>query len=391
MSTARPEEGRVSAPWRGVALAVLGVLTVAGFFAPADLAHDLFGPFSIVRFAIMVGFVAVCWSCRPRTDVAESVVGAPRGARILAIVIPALVLVAAVIQVAWPQFAVWLVRYEIRGPNYRHAIFVKAAFELAACVIFVILSISFFRDLDGARHLAGRGKRVARGVGGSSPLDYGARRKQVWPGIVSALLAFVTLALAGEELSWGQRIFFWATPAGFASINDQRETNVHNMATYLFQNTWYFGCWVLLVALPFFRLHLTALLERTKKLRFLRDFLPPSYFVVIFAVVYGLVDPLRTAVGIRFGSILFSVVGTAAILVYLIVFARGKMVARYLVLLAVFVAVLLIELIWSRSVTINMGVPMEYLEMFIAFGIFVWALAVWKQVHVRRAEAVGRG
>ena len=358
MSFPKPENARTGVTWRRVGLAVLGVLTAGGFFAPVEWARDLFGPFSVVRFVVMAGFVALCWASRPRTDVAESMAHAPRSARILAIVVPALVVVAAVIQVAWPEFAAWLVRDEVRGPNYRHAIFVKAAFELASCVIFVILSVSFFRR----------------------------KHRQAGAGVVSALLAFVTVVLAGEELSWGQRIFSWATPAGFAAANDQRETNVHNMATYLFQDTWYFGCWVLLVALPFFRPGLSALLARTKKLLFLRDFLPPSYFVMIFALVYALVDPARTAVGIRFGSILFSILGTAAILVYLIMVGGGKLVIRCLALLAGFIVVLALELVWSRTASINMGVPMEYLETFIAFGIVVWALAVWKQVHARRAE-----
>ncbi len=47
---------------------------------------------------------------------------------------------------------------------------------------------------------------------------------------------FVTLALAlflffaaGEEISWGQRIFGIKTPAYFQSYNTQQETNIHNL------------------------------------------------------------------------------------------------------------------------------------------------------------------
>jgi hypothetical protein len=35
--------------------------------------------------------------------------------------------------------------------------------------------------------------------------------------------------LIGEELSWGQRIFGWATSPEFAAINKQHETNIHNI------------------------------------------------------------------------------------------------------------------------------------------------------------------
>ena len=33
----------------------------------------------------------------------------------------------------------------------------------------------------------------------------------------------------GEELSWGQHLFGWRTPEALAGINDQRETNLHNI------------------------------------------------------------------------------------------------------------------------------------------------------------------
>ncbi|MBI5031577.1 MAG: hypothetical protein HZB51_13700 [Chloroflexi bacterium] len=35
--------------------------------------------------------------------------------------------------------------------------------------------------------------------------------------------------LIGEELSWGQRIFGWVTPATFQAVNKQEETNIHNI------------------------------------------------------------------------------------------------------------------------------------------------------------------
>lgn len=45
-----------------------------------------------------------------------------------------------------------------------------------------------------------------------------------------------TLALvyfAGEEASWGQWYFGWETPESFAEINDQNETNLHNISSWL--------------------------------------------------------------------------------------------------------------------------------------------------------------
>lgn len=48
-------------------------------------------------------------------------------------------------------------------------------------------------------------------------------------------VAFLTLAAllfvcAGEEMSWGQRIFGWKTPEQWSARNAQAETNLHNLA-----------------------------------------------------------------------------------------------------------------------------------------------------------------
>lgn len=47
-----------------------------------------------------------------------------------------------------------------------------------------------------------------------------------WGGGAAALLAFF---VAGEEISWGQRIFGLATPASLAAINHQDEITLHNI------------------------------------------------------------------------------------------------------------------------------------------------------------------
>ena len=57
----------------------------------------------------------------------------------------------------------------------------------------------------------------------------------------SLLMAWVALAtlsavyIAGEEASWGQHFFAWQTPATWSAINDQGETNLHNISSWLDQ------------------------------------------------------------------------------------------------------------------------------------------------------------
>ncbi len=43
-------------------------------------------------------------------------------------------------------------------------------------------------------------------------------------------LIFGCLYFAGEEISWGQHIFAWETPQVWQAINDQNETNLHNIS-----------------------------------------------------------------------------------------------------------------------------------------------------------------
>jgi hypothetical protein len=44
-----------------------------------------------------------------------------------------------------------------------------------------------------------------------------------------SFLCFGLFFLIGEEVSWGQRIFGWATPKELQAINKQEETNIHNI------------------------------------------------------------------------------------------------------------------------------------------------------------------
>ena len=54
--------------------------------------------------------------------------------------------------------------------------------------------------------------------------------------IVALIGATSCLYIAGEETSWGQHFFHWNTPAYWAEVNRQEETNLHN--TYdIFEKT----------------------------------------------------------------------------------------------------------------------------------------------------------
>lgn len=53
-----------------------------------------------------------------------------------------------------------------------------------------------------------------------------------WLAIAVGGLTLMCFAIAGEEASWGQHLFGWSTPDGWAEVNDQQETNLHNIGTW---------------------------------------------------------------------------------------------------------------------------------------------------------------
>jgi hypothetical protein len=59
------------------------------------------------------------------------------------------------------------------------------------------------------------------------------RRRERSFAIVFALAAVAAMFIAGEEISWGQRLLGWATPADLALLNNQGETNIHNIGEVL--------------------------------------------------------------------------------------------------------------------------------------------------------------
>lgn len=54
--------------------------------------------------------------------------------------------------------------------------------------------------------------------------------------IILALTGLAFIWAAGEEVSWGQRIFGFNTPESLVKVNTQKEANLHNLNTRFFNN-----------------------------------------------------------------------------------------------------------------------------------------------------------
>ena len=62
-----------------------------------------------------------------------------------------------------------------------------------------------------------------------------ALRQRPWLYLWVGLAALANLYIAGEEASWGQHYIGWATSESWQAINDQGETNLHNVSSWLDQ------------------------------------------------------------------------------------------------------------------------------------------------------------
>lgn len=58
-----------------------------------------------------------------------------------------------------------------------------------------------------------------------------AQRRRILLAVVLGLVAVVSIVIAGEEISWAQRVFNIATPAELEAVNKQAELNLHNVSS----------------------------------------------------------------------------------------------------------------------------------------------------------------
>lgn len=273
----------------------------------------------------------------------------------LSVILPAIAVVFALIELIWPEFATLLVRKE-DWPFMRNAIFVKCSFEIVGVVLMAMTAKRYFKH----------NMKLA--------------------GVFAVIIVLVLFVMAGEEMSWGQRIFRWDTPESMQGINQQKEMNLHNLATQTFQNTLYFGCWILLIVMPFVRKLLQKILNGIKPLKFLVDWLPPAQFILLFAVGFAFMDPLISKqglpeTGLYYNSNLFIIIGTLIFLLTTLIgqfrqHAKQRDIIHTAVVLAIFVGITVFSLFYNRVWSYNPGAATEYLEMFIIFGLMMWTVLI---------------
>ena len=196
-------------------------------------------------------------------------------------------------------------------------------------------------------------------------------------------LAFLAIfAIAGEEISWGMWIFNEHTNAFFHQFNSQDETNLHNMDTFLSEDLYYFGSFVLLVMVPFFKDSIVRLFAKLK-LGGLAVLLPSTWMMLPWTVMAGFL----AAYSYMQTTILLGFFGSVLVLVHTLASKPSKgrawTAAGFLVLLLVVGGVFTFS--W-QSVYIDHirgGSPKEYMEVVTSLGLCVYAVDVYLRLFVR--------
>lgn len=333
---------------------ILGIGTLATFFIKETAVSEFWSPITLFKLALYIGFLIIVFKLvRGTPQLSSKYTSLPAGVQRLVIILPILAIVFAVINAAFPEVS-WLVRMSDDDIFQRPGALARAIFELVACGYFLSL------------------------------IPHALKRRQLLLTGTVILIGAVLFVMGMEEISWGQRIFEWKTTGYFASHNVQGETNLHNLATQLFQNVLFFGGFLLLVALPFLHDKLANLLHKAKKFRYLINFLPEPWMIFAFGAGLLFVDPFIAIYGIHWDSILFQIVATLAILGVLTVrlYKSGSELYRLgSITLGSGIIVLILSLtfgdLWSHY---NQGLPTEYLKLYIIFGILCWAASVRRRV-----------
>lgn len=119
------------------------------------------------------------------------------------------------------------------GTRYPNADRVPAAYHVAAfayvafCLWFAANRHQAYRDAMQEDRLVEWASVFVFAAAGVAQLIHAVKRRRAFDLLVALFLLFV----AGEEMSWGQRLFGLTPPSYFLEHNTQQEMNLHNFGT----------------------------------------------------------------------------------------------------------------------------------------------------------------
>lgn len=114
---------------------------------------------------------------------------------------------------------------------------------------------------------------------------------------ITLLLGLLLFMVAGEEISWGQRIFGIETSEFFEKNNLQKETNFHNMVVNGVKINKVVFTFGLIAALGIFLVVIPVLYRRNARIKAWADswgiLIPRNYQIVAFLLVFAITGLLK--------------------------------------------------------------------------------------------------
>lgn len=192
--------------------------------------------------------------------------------------------------------------------------------------------------------------------------------------LTTAFLSVVFFLTAMEGVSWFQRVFEVDTPKILDS-NIQHEMNLHNFATHLVENVYYFGAFFFLVLLPFLRLLFSYISNNS----YLKMFVGRPFIAVLGSIAcsynFSNWNTIFTQIAF-FGSVI--------ILFAFFVLASYRN-EKYIILSAIALVVANQGLFLANGANFTqLWEVKEYKEFFIPLALFVYSLNVFTDIKQAR-------
>lgn len=206
---------------------------------------------------------------------------------------------------------------------------------------------------------------------------FATRRVGSGPDRILAALAAAGLLLVGlEEVSWFQRVAGFDTPRVLGA-NEQGEANLHNLATVLSENVYYFGAGAFFAILP----ALDGGERALRRLRLSSAFLPSRRVAIVSASFVGYNYDMWNSLSIQ-----LPVFASAAFLAILVAEARGTGRRVWLPLagLVTVVSTQMGFLLFGNDMVRLWGAT-EYKELFIPVVCLWYAVETWQRLKPDRA------
>lgn len=141
--------------------------------------------------------------------------------------------------------------------------------------------------------------------------------------MILAAFTFLCFFVAGEELSWGQRLLGRKSSEFFARYNSQKETNFHNLVVAGKSVNLIVFSRLLILAMVFYLIILPVLYSRSNHIKQLADGagipIPKFYQIISILLVFGLIALCPS--GKRSELLEF---GTCFMLVSIVLFPKNK-------------------------------------------------------------------